>query len=492
MTTIHQGSADAHLDPVDSSVIDFAVLEEIASSQGVTKTAIDQVDTLKPSTPLVDASIYTAPAQTPQLAPNVPDTAPPDAIAAAQIPAAAMAKNTYTVAKELIETATQWANSMPDSEDKVVLIDFLAKIAKVLMVYAQFLQTGSASADAEQSADWAQAMKEGSDSRLAEQQKAQKEIQHKMHKAHKKAKEMGTISKVMTALMVVAMVMAMGPAAPLLASLGPVAATFMMTMMTAVLVDSVMRLAGDKEGIFMRTADALGEGISALARKAGAGPEVADQISIAVEFAAVLALCVAIIAVAPSMATGVGTLMIQQILMSSGVLSDLVKTAGGTAQDAMIVQIVVSSVLILASLGMAYKSASQIESQAALGSGKIAEFIKQAPPLVQTLFRAMIPAQDGVDIVTKLTGTSMVVLQGAESGVGYANSQIQADTTMIKATLEKDMELKDTLVKMIKKLREALTEAMDGDLKGAMQVVRQVSTMYKDASRTLTDLHSRG
>lgn len=245
-----------------------------------------------------------------------------------------LSQNVVSVGKEITELAGKMVASLPDDPNNFRLTDFLSKVGKALM-QVQFMLQKMQSADSSMADKLSQVQL---DKRL-HQLDHQREEMDKMHKkqtdALAKQQSMGVLSKIFAFLLPIVLI----AIAPMFMffwlMLGPLELVIM-SVLAVEFIDSCANVAGKPTFALQSILDAItvviNAVISAVAPGAAADAKKKAQEILKFIFLATFLVFMCVVAF-PAMLSG-GVMMVTDMMQKSHLFSNLVKSLGGTEQQA--------------------------------------------------------------------------------------------------------------------------------------------------------------
>jgi len=432
--------------------------------------------------------------------------------------------------------ATQVAPALPEGEAKVSYENYLSLVAKALSKFAEAMQQQISTS--EQNRAWGNAQLEADRHQRETQEKKQHEIKRKQDKAAKKAHKKQKISKifekvtgslgiVMSAAMIVVGV----------AMIGTVGAAPLGAMIIAFAIgsalDSTVSLAGGPS-IFGLVGQEAMKASDAIVKSMPLSAEGKEKLSMVMQVAFYVVAAIAIVAVA-TLAGPLGLVVLamaiapfMQFIQASGIVERSLVTLYGVSKEragwasfavfitiqmaAMFVSLgagIVMMVAMPAAMPAAFSSVitnvlnttiRSLQRAAETASEIMQVVIKILIKLIQIMLRTLQIIQkmaNVADDLESLVNQMLNLVQGimqvgqGTSEVGRAvlegtaemdNYNVQAQIARIQASLDAEVELTQTLIKLIKKLMQELLDGSREMAEFAASVNKSIAKLFDQAS----------
>lgn len=395
---------------------------------------------------------------------------------------------------ELNSIINKLVASMPDGPQKGKLLDFLKAIGDALVNYQQLLNT-IASSDSKGARDRAQAQLEASKAKLDEYTKKTQDIRGKQNEADGKGGQKSVSDKILGWLGVVATIVAIAlvtvaMCAASITGAGIAFGAIAIAFLVVALVDQIMKMAGDDKAVWGRAFEACDKAANAIMddlEADGYGPFSEQDRAIAGMIMKTVLVVAIVVVAAVSMGPvflmgGVGPVM--DMVAKSNVIHDAVKMgalADGQSADKAEEIGMWTQFAIITAVTVVCMIAGGVS--AFKGGGAAAEGAVKAGKAAQMGQKVMTAVDVGVALASFGAQTTSTV-------TGWQFHTLMADIVKEQAGLEADIEIKDSLISLLKQMMKKLLESMESAMKDAASTGEMVKKFYDGQSQALEGVTS--
>lgn len=387
--------------------------------------------------------------------------------------------NTLTSGLEIINSQMAALQALPDSPEKVQMMDYLKAVSEAIVELQEMIKTIQAT-DSESSRDRTQAQL---DSNLAKAQiqldaiKEQAEEQAKSAKKEKALEKVGLSSQAINIIIMVVMVIV---AIPAIIAAGPVGGAIIAAFIIACLVDMIMKTCG-VDGVFDNLATGLGKMTIALIDSCEETFNITvdqrdrDIACLVMKVVVTAAIIAGVVIASPSTALLVCSSGISSMISACDIGSESARLAGASESTQSWAEFGVTCATIVITAVGSWKSGGLAVAEDVVGvTSKLAQ---NALNIAAQFGRrgATIAMDVGVSLTTA----------GLETGNAVVNYQLQniyADMATIQADADAEVAIKDALIKVLKDIIKKLQDAITGfgDFLGTLNTMQE--NVYKNLS----------
>lgn len=410
--------------------------------------------------------------------------------------------NTYNFAKNVSDATAQLAAQLPNSPEKMSLASFLMRVTDALNKFQQALYSTN-NVTSEQIRSKTQAQLETALKKIEDQFKKMREMMEKQKEADKKQKSLGIMSSIFSAVGIIMSVVL----AVVTLGMG-FWVTSILTPFLILSISSMVTQLATQKSVVARLFEALDSLLEKIMGAIGIEGDAQNALKILTKILVVVIVCVAVVAVNPVVFVMGGVSNVIDFITQSGVIGEFVGAVGGDKKAQMITTIVVTAVIMFAALVAGLAMMFLPGGQAAVVSeiaGAATNAIRQVMTaimnvLVNTLKMTEKVAKfitDTLKMMVKLiinpgfwaTLTSLGV-QTTETVMTVQMHNLLGDIAKLRGIMEKDAEIADALIFLMKKVIEKLLESLAEVAKYIAKVSGMIEKNIDDMAASVSNLWS--
>lgn len=387
--------------------------------------------------------------------------------------------NTLTAGLEIINAQMAQLNALPDSPEKVQMMDYLRAVSEAIIELQEMIKSIQAT-DSGSARERTQAQLDSSLARAQTQLDAIKEQAEEQAKSAKKEKALEKIGLSSQAINIIIMVVMVIVAIPAIIAAGPVGGAIIAAFIIACLVDMIMKIAGE-EGLFEQMATGIGKMTIAMIDSCedtfGITVDQRDRDIACLVMKTVItaAIIAGVVIASPSTALLVCSSGMASMISACDIGSESARLAGADEKVQMWAEFAVTCATIVVTVAASFGTKGLTATSDALSAttGLAARMISLSQKLGSR------GASIAMDVGSSLTS---VTLETGNSVINYQLQNIYADMATIQADADADAAVKDALIQVLKDIIKKLQEAING----YSEFVGSLNTMQENNYKNLS------
>lgn len=395
-----------------------------------------------------------------------------------------IAFNAYDMVNKMSSVTQSLAAGLPNSPDQITLARFLQIVSEALEKFQQALYSVN-SMTSKQIRSKTQAQLETALKKIDDQFEKMKEMEEKQKAADKKQHSLGALGMVFNIIsLIMTVVLLVIFAGPMMLITGP---------LLALSITSMIQQMSGHETVMHKMFEAMDNLMESLMDSVGITGDAQKWLKIITKVLLVVAVCLVMIAANPLLFIMGGVSNVIDFITESNVVSEFVGDCGGDKKAQMIVTIVTTSLIMMATMAASIALMFVPGTQGAL----IGEVSNAVAGVVRNLVNALVTVltqvlKIGEKVAKVIVNTLKMMLkllinpgfwlqitglglQTASTVMSVQMHMLQADLARMRGALEKEVEETDAIIHLMKKMIEKLLENL-GDV---AQYISKVSGMIQ-------------